>query len=413
MDKNIKKNLQELNILYVEDEEGVRVPLSMMLKRVVKNLYVGENGEEGLELFKHNSIDVILSDIKMPKMNGLEMADEIRKISQEIPIIFTTAFGDAGYLKEALEIGVDGYIIKPVNRNKLFKKLNIIAMNIINQREIEIYTKLIQTIFNNQKDGVALFDENYNIKIFNKAFQNIIKKEPKELSDLIDFCKDEFGNKIDINLFKKNILNADKKIICQSLNSNEIKYFETDIQKVEHYLIFNLKDITKYKLETEEIKDKAMIDELTNIYNRKKFELLSYEYVGNEICIIMFDIDNFKKINDTYGHLKGDEVLKKLAFTIKENIRENSDTLIRWGGEEFVVVLNNLSDIETAKRLAEKFRKEVNNINIANIGHFSCSFGVSCGFIKVKCDIKEILNNADKALYKAKRNGKNRVEVFA
>jgi len=137
MEKNIKKNLQELNILYVEDEEGVRVPLSMMLKRVVKNLYVAENGEIGLELFKKYPIDIIISDIKMPKMTGLEMAEKIREISQEIPIIFTTAFGDAEYLKEALEIGADGYIIKPVNRNKLFNKLNTIAEHIFNKREIE------------------------------------------------------------------------------------------------------------------------------------------------------------------------------------------------------------------------------------------------------------------------------------
>jgi diguanylate cyclase (GGDEF)-like protein len=411
IDTNIKNNLKELSVLYVEDEENVRIPLSMMLKRVVKNVYVAENGEEGLELFKKHFVDVILTDIKMPKMNGLEMAEKIREISQDVPIIFTTAFGDSGYLKEALEIGVDGYIIKPVNRDRLFKKLNLIATNILNKKEVEIYTKLIQTIFNNQKDGLALFDKNYNIKIFNKAFKTIIKKEPTTLFDLIEFCKDENGNKITIELFEEYIQNGGK-VICQTDNLNKIQYFETDIQKVENYIILNLKDITKYKLETEEIKDKAMIDELTNVYNRKKFELLSYEYIGNDVCIIMFDIDDFKKINDTYGHLKGDEVLKELAFTIKENIRENSDTLIRWGGEEFVVILNNLNDIEIAEKLAEKFRIAVNHINIPEVGHFSCSFGVSCGFVKGKCDIKEILNNADKALYRAKRNGKNRVEIF-
>ena len=169
MDKKIKKNLQELNILYVEDEEGVRVPFSMMLKRFVKNLYVAENGEEGLEFFKKYPIDIIISDIKMPKMNGLEMAEKIREISHEIPIIFTTAFGDTAYLKEALEIGVDGYIIKPVNRNKLFNKLNIIAENILNKREIEGYTKLIQTIFNNQITDIVINPRDYGFKLYDKS----------------------------------------------------------------------------------------------------------------------------------------------------------------------------------------------------------------------------------------------------
>ena len=411
MDKKIKKNLQELNILYFVDEEVVRVPFSILLKRFVKNLYVAENGEEGLEFFKKYPIDIIISDIKMPKMNGLEMAEKIREISHEIPIIFTTAFGDTAYLKEALEIGVDGYIIKPVNRNKLFNKLNIIAENILNKREIEGYTKLIQTIFNNQKDGLALLDKNYNIRISNNSFKQIIEKEADNIFDLLEFCKDENNREIDFSVIEKNIL-KDEKVVCKHKDNQKNEYFELDIQKVENYFILSLKDITQYKLETEEIKDKAMIDELTNIYNRKKFEILSYEYVGNNVCIIMFDIDDFKKINDTYGHLKGDDVLKKLSFTIKESIREHTDTLIRWGGEEFVVVLNNLNDIVIAKKLAEKFRKEVNNIMISEVGHFSCSFGVSCGFVDNKSKIKEILDNADKALYKAKRNGKNRVEVF-
>ena len=190
MDKKIKKNLQELNILYVEDEEGVRVPFSMMLKRFVKNLYVAENGEEGLEFFKKYPIDIIISDIKMPKMNGLEMAEKIREISHEIPIIFTTAFGDTAYLKEALEIGVDGYIIKPVNRNKLFNKLNIIAENIDIYRIIaDRYDKtriMIQCLFGQNMViyqlsilRILLFQISKNLKkkftaIFEKVKLNII-----------------------------------------------------------------------------------------------------------------------------------------------------------------------------------------------------------------------------------------------
>jgi diguanylate cyclase (GGDEF)-like protein len=123
----------------------------------------------------------------------------------------------------------------------------------------------------------------------------------------------------------------------------------------------------------------------------------------------MFDIDDFKAINDTYGHLKGDEVLKMLAKNVKNSLRE-SDLVIRWGGEEFLIILQHLSNIDIAVSLSEKLRKKINHIKIKDVGHFSCSFGVSCGYISKEHDIKKILNRADEALYLAKRKGKNRVE---
>jgi diguanylate cyclase (GGDEF)-like protein len=153
-----------------------------------------------------------------------------------------------------------------------------------------------------------------------------------------------------------------------------------------------------------------MIDELTQIYNRKKLESVKDSLINQNICVILFDIDNFKHINDTYGHLKGDEVLQTLANTIKHKVR-SSDLFIRWGGEEFIIILQNLSDKEIAHKLAEKLRITINEINIPEVGHFSCSFGVSCGIIKTQDDIDKILNKADELLYKAKRNGKNRVEA--
>jgi two-component system cell cycle response regulator len=98
----ISKNLKKLNILFVEDDKLVNETLSFIFKKYVKNIFSAYNGEEGLKIFKNNHIDIVLSDIQMPKMNGLEMAKAIRKINENIPVLFTTAFEESKYLKESI-----------------------------------------------------------------------------------------------------------------------------------------------------------------------------------------------------------------------------------------------------------------------------------------------------------------------
>jgi len=401
--------LKELNLLYVEDEASIREPFEMILGRYFKKVYVGTNGAEGVELFKTNDIDLVISDIKMPIMTGLEMAKEIKEINYEVPLIFTTAFGDSDYLKSAIEVGADGYIIKPIDRNKVFERLNFIAKSLKAKHEVLEYLKLIETLFNYQSDALILLDKNLKIKIYNKTFKAILKDlEIGEIDSIEDFmksCKKEDNSEI---LLDDIINNIENKIVCKNIHN---KYFEIGIKKIENYILLILDDITEYKLENEAMKETAFRDQLTGLYNRQKLNSIKDKFIDNNLCLIMFDVDNFKKINDTYGHLKGDEVLKALSKTVIDNVR-GSDIVVRWGGEEFIVVLNGLKDINIAQNLAEKLRQKINEIDIDEVGNFSCSFGVSCGFIKNSSDVENLLNKADEALYKAKREGKNRVEVF-
>ena len=403
-------NLKKLNLLYVEDEEAIREPFKSMIERHFKQVYIAKNGEEGLELFRNNDIDIVISDIKMPKMTGIEMAKEIKNINPDVPIIFTTAFGDREYLKEAIELGADGYIIKPVDRNKLFARLNFLAESIIAKKELHQYTKLIKTLFDYQKDALVLFDKEFNIKFFNKPFEKLIKdKDPYNLTNLLQYCQKENGEYISIDDFI-NIIDNEKTLLCKHSN-DEIKYFDMDIKTIDDVYLLSIDDVTAYKKEAESLKEIAMKDELTGLYNRKKLDIIQNELIGHKLCLIMFDIDDFKKINDTYGHLKGDEVLKVLADTVKNSLR-GSDLVIRWGGEEFLIILRDVPNLDITKSLAEKLREKINQIEISKVGHFSCSFGVNCGFVSSQKDIENILDKADEALYKAKRNGKNRVEVI-
>lgn len=151
-------------------------------------------------------------------------------------------------------------------------------------------------------------------------------------------------------------------------------------------------------------------DSLTGLYNRAKLdEVMAYEMAQarrykKELSIILLDIDHFKRVNDNFGHLQGDSVLKKLATLLLSNIRE-SDSVGRWGGEEFLIICPN-TGLQGAASLAEKVRQIVEN---SDFGHLdiTCSFGVSVIFDEI--DEDALLQQADDALYRAKDLGRNRV----
>lgn len=159
---------------------------------------------------------------------------------------------------------------------------------------------------------------------------------------------------------------------------------------------------------------RAKIDGLTQCYNKYMFnEILSVEIkkakrYGHTFSLILFDIDNFKIVNDTYGHLEGDHVLKELAAICAKGIRE-SDIMARWGGEEFCVLLPG-AGIRRAATLGDRLREIIEAHDFGTSGHQHCSFGISQ--YNAGTDANLLVENADKALYHAKENGKNQVAVF-
>jgi diguanylate cyclase (GGDEF)-like protein len=158
----------------------------------------------------------------------------------------------------------------------------------------------------------------------------------------------------------------------------------------------------------------ALTDPLTGIYNRRYLELYMEKIIPlfqeqeQTMTLIMFDVDHFKKINDTYGHHAGDMVLKKIVRVIKGVIR-NSDVFVRIGGEEFIILLPNCS-LEHGIKFAERIRKTVENTKFIYKGRrlfVTISIGVT-EYTEGQ-DLKEFLEKADRALYQAKEMGRNKV----
>ncbi len=164
----------------------------------------------------------------------------------------------------------------------------------------------------------------------------------------------------------------------------------------------------------ETIEKLAVTDELTEVYNRRRLleilkEQKAYCDRGNKtfaICIL--DLDHFKRVNDTYGHETGDIVLKTVAGTIRQNIRD-FDTIARYGGEEFMLVLCGTSQNE-AMSFAERVREIAESLSFDNLEDFNITISIGVAEYMPKESFQTTINRADKALYRAKEKGRNRVE---
>jgi putative nucleotidyltransferase with HDIG domain len=135
--------LKTLSVLYVEDDEEIRELLSRFLRRWVGILHIATNGQEGAQAFHDHRPDVVVTDIKMPVMDGLEMATAIKASSREVPIIVITAYSERDYFIRAIEIGVDQYVTKPVNTDILLQAIYKSASHRLHKREMDKAEQLV------------------------------------------------------------------------------------------------------------------------------------------------------------------------------------------------------------------------------------------------------------------------------
>ena len=148
MKKEFMKKLQSLTILYAEDEEGVRRNIADSLGYYVKEVYQASNGQEALELYEEKKPDIILSDIHMPILNGIEFVKKVRSTNRNIPIVMITAHTDKQYLLQAVELHMEKYIVKPIELEPLF----------------EVLEKCVEVLDVN-KEVVLKVDDNYKYDI--------------------------------------------------------------------------------------------------------------------------------------------------------------------------------------------------------------------------------------------------------
>lgn len=304
----------ECLILIVDDvPHNIRL-LDEILDEVGYNTTFANSGKRALEIVEEQTapIDLILLDLMMPEMDGIEVCTIIKSnpMCQDIPIIFITADDHPQSLLNAFKTGAIDYIKKPLDKTELLLR-------------VENQLKL------------------------NKAYAGLRK-------------------------------------------SND--------ELLEAYAL---------------IQQLAKVDTLTGLENRRSLmdfaevQLKLAQRYKSFFSIILIDLDYFKKINDTYGHLIGDEILKNIAKILKESLR-NVDHIGRFGGEEFIVTLPN-TNLKNAFVVAEKVRDAIANF-VHNIEEQIIQTTVSVGiatYNPLDDDVNQIIERADKALYQAKSSGRN------
>ena len=208
------------------------------------------------------------------------------------------------------------------------------------------------------------------------------------------------------------------------------EYFKTNIQNKEYTKFkeddksyWAIKSGNKYIIDTfdgvdklvKDLEEEAIYDPLTKCFNKKEIEILIEKFLkeslryNKPLSILMLDIDFFKKVNDTYGHLAGDFVLKEVADIIKSTIR-NSDACGRFGGEEFIIVLPN-TKLNGAMKLAERIRENIQNHKfIFQNQEIPITISIGITSASKNDSLFSLIERADEALYEAKSKGRNRVE---
>jgi len=351
----IEDNLKKTTLLYVEDDKLIRNELTEILEDEVHQLYVATNGQEGLELYKKHKPDIILTDIRMPVMDGLSMSEQIISIDSNAQIIIFSAFNEPAYLLEAIKLGIHYYSLKPINLEDLFTNLNKTSKNIINSKRFKENEKLLKQ-YKSEVDKIAIVsktDVHGIITYVNDAFCEASGYSREELignshnivrhaSNSTEFFKDIWDTILDKREWKGQIKN---------LNKNGDKYFVdstifpilNDSGDIEEFISIR-KDITdeviqKQNLEKvldlsmNSLKDKEQfINEYNNALQNNSLFCKTDKYgkiiTASKSFINLLDNDNADITNQNYLKFIEACELKKLDTEVRALVEAHNT----WSG---------------------------------------------------------------------------------
>lgn len=423
---NTKELLAELSILFVEDDDEIRNQMVQFLSRRVKTVSIATNGAEGLAACQREQPDIVLSDILMPVMDGLTMIRAIREKDGDIPILVLTAYNEEQYMLRSIELGIDRYLLKPVDPKALTEALEKIAGNLWRRKErqsADRYLRLLMDLHPN----LLLTTSHGKVAYLNHAFLGRLGFDSLESV----LATPELPGEL--------LLDQNGIPLAQSggqdwlarlrecAHTLPLVYLKSRTEPYEPPLalvvecrnldtpdshLFTLADVTAIEGQFKHLEHLAFTDALTGLANRAMGQKTLHKEINRcqrydrQFSVILLDVDHFKRVNDTYGHQAGDVVLQRLALLL-QNLVRRSDMVVRWGGEEFIVILPE-SIFGDAMTIAEKLRQQVAQHNFVVVPTLSCSFGVA-EFAK-NMSVQHLLSKADAALYLAKRKGRNRVE---
>jgi two-component system, cell cycle response regulator len=448
-------------VLVVDDVLPNVKLLAAKLTREYFDVITAFNGPEALERIKKEAPDIILLDVMMPGMDGFEVCARIRAdpTTMHIPIVMITALSDAADRVRGLEAGADDFLTKPVNDIALFARVR----SLVRLKMMMDEWRLRETT----SGQFGILDQTMTVK--NETAANarvlVIEDSPIDLDKIAETLRRdtdsvvaadtsakalELGMSEDFELIivSLTLLHEDGLRLCSQLRSHErtrqapilLIADEGDLSRVAKGLELGANDYLLKPIDRNELLARvrtqvrrkryheklrhnyeqslsmALTDSLTGVFNRRYVSahlprLLERSWESQKpVAILMFDIDHFKAVNDTYGHAVGDEVLREVANRTNRNLR-NFDLVARYGGEEFIVVMPD-TDRDAAYAVAERLRRRIGEETFAvtaQVAEITVTVSIGVAVVDGTGDTADaILKRADDALYQAKRSGRNR-----
>lgn len=407
-------------VLVIEDNKTI---LKLETEKIESELHLEVTScttlADALSAVEHETFFCVLADLTLPDAKGLEVVEALDKF--DIPMIVFTGSIDKKLREDVLNYNVVDYVLKD-NPSGLDYALRIISFLSHNSEKALLVVDDSAT----SRMGLVLSLERLHLKVYQAGSGKEALSLIKEHNDIILMITDNFMPSMDGDALvrkvraKKSINefgiigvsgSSDHEVTIGFLKSGANDFIQKPIYPEELFtrVVSNIEMIHNIKM----AKESATRDYLTQLHNRMYLFEIGDKYYENakrkhlSLVVAMLDIDHFKRINDRYGHHAGDVALKEVSAILRQSVR-GTDIVSRYGGEEFCIVLSNTS-IEDGLKVLEKIRVNISKIKITlkNIEFgFTISIGVSD---KLLGSLNSMIDHADKALYQAKEEGRNRV----
>ncbi len=422
------------SILIADDDEVIRIFLRQFLEKENYRVTEAEDGLKALQELENSHYDLLLLDIAMPGMDGLQLCEKITKtIKNPPPVIMITALDNDESVDRSYSVGAIDYIKKPIHWAVLRNRIRYILEAHNAQRELEKMYENYEMILDTAGNGICGLDENMCINYINPAALEMLGYDEQEVigqpyNDIFrvsmpgkgkvdpDCCLHFTNEAKSTSLFKYQEMRFFKK------NGHS---FPVDCQATPIFAgnknrggVLVFQDVTERQQSENLIRYMANHDSLTNLPNRNYFNKRLPQAIAmakrykRKLCLLFIDLDRFKPVNDTYGHAVGDLVLQKVAKRLTAMLR-SSDSICRLGGDEFVILLESTSSPEGCAMVAKKAIDVLNKP--MKIRDHTCSVGASVGvsIFPDSCkDAKTMISQADIAMYRAKKRGRNCFEYY-
>jgi two-component system, cell cycle response regulator len=447
-------------VLVVDDVPANVKLLEARLSAEYFDVMTAASGQEALAICERAECDVVLLDVMMPDMDGFEVCRRLKSgmATHHIPVVMVTALDQPSDRVKGLESGADDFLTKPVSDVALIARVRSLSrlkmmtdelrMRAVTSREIGIESPEREALAEAGRNGrILMVDDRPTLSdriqdMLSGEHAVDMERDPTEAL----FHAAEGG--YDLVIVSLDLDNFDGLRLCSQLRSLErtrnvpiLAIAEADNNTrlvraleigVNDYLVrpFDKNEILarvrtqiRKRRYTERLRDNvqlsiemAITDALTGLYNRRYMETHVGTLVdqaisrGKPLSVLILDIDYFKSINDTHGHDAGDDVLQDFAIRIRKSIR-GIDLACRYGGEEFVVVMPE-TDMAVATMVAERLRRRIASEPFpiqkgARMIEVTISIGIAA--LGPNDNAAAVIKRADQALYRAKRDGRNRV----